>query len=301
MTVIPEPPVPADADLRHMPGYMLDVQSLLGSDLAALGDPAANWFALLTWCAAFHQVPAGSLPDDAPTLAYLVRLGRDVRTWKKMREKGAMRGWEKHSDGRLYHPVVTKTVLSLLGKSRAGKTAAQAKIDKKNGQTTETIDAGNNDRSTNVAKSLQQETNNRREGKGIEGKGREDSALGQEADYAPGLPTVIDQTMAPKRTRSGRRTALDLAWMISEDLQQYARERGWSDPVIDQQFEKFKNFHHGKGNLMASWPSAWRTWVGNGYDVKSGRTPTTMPSRADSAIEGMFSDLKPEDFNERTR
>lgn len=123
----PVPPIPEDTDLRHMPGYMIDVQSLLGSDLAALGDPAANWFAVLTWCASFHQIPAGSLPDDDTVLAYLVRLGRDVRTWKKMREKGAMKGWVKHSDGRLYHPAVTKHVLNMLKKSDAGRIAAAVK------------------------------------------------------------------------------------------------------------------------------------------------------------------------------
>jgi hypothetical protein len=302
MTQSLPPPVPADADLRHMPGYMIDVQSLLGSDLAALGDPAANWYAVLTWCAAFHQVPAGSLPDDDPTLAYLVRLGRDVRTWRRMREKGAMRGWEKHSDGRLYHPVVTKTVLSLLEKSRAGKKAAAAKLALKSGQVIDNSQVDGNDRSTDDANSLQQSGNKRREGKGIEGKERDIPAIGQEADSRPQPPIP---TKPPKATRSRARTRLDPAFELTESDRQYARDRGWSDQVANQQFEKFKNFHTSKGNLMADWHAAWRTWVGNGYDFRgSGGAPVpavghgggrpAAPSRADSAIDGLFSSIPPE-------
>lgn len=124
---ITAPPIPADADLRHMPGYMIDVQSLLGSDLAAFGDPAANWYAVMAWCAALHQVPAGSLPDDDGKLAYLVRLGRDIKTWRRFRARGALHGWVKFSDGRLYHPAVTANVLNTLRKSQAGKIAAAVK------------------------------------------------------------------------------------------------------------------------------------------------------------------------------
>jgi hypothetical protein len=295
------PPIPPDADLRHMPGYMIDVQSLLGSDLAALGDPAANWYALLTWCAAFHQVPAGSLPDDDPTLAYLVRLGRDVRTWRRMRAKGAMRGWVKHSDGRLYHPVVTKTVLSLLGKSRAGKVAAEAKLARKNGQVIENATTASNDRSTTKADSLQQDDNNRREGKGKEEKVIVDSALGQEAERQSGPPDLLGDGPKPpakKAPRSKPRTRLDPEFQLIDADRQYARDRGWNDRVIDAQVEKFKNHHIGKGNTMADWRAAWRTWVGNGYDFRGGRPGPggSAPNRADTAIEGMMRGLTEDDY-----
>ena len=32
---------------------------------------------------------------------------------------------------------------------------------------------------------------------------------------------------------------------------------------LEQEIEAFKNFHTGKGNLMADWQAAWRTWCGN--------------------------------------
>lgn len=297
------PPIPADADLRHMPGYMIDVQSLLGSDLAALGDPAANWYALLTWCAAFHQVPAGSLPDDDPTLAYLVRLGRDVRSWKKMREKGAMKGWVKHSDGRFYHPVVTKTVLSLLGKSRAGKTAAGAKQAKKSNQASEIANGDINDRSTIDRNSLQQDANKGREGKGIEGKGREEiSALGQTAERQSNLPALIldgESGVPARKSRTKARSSLDPTWSLPEDSRQYARDRGWSEREIDFQFEKFKNHHIAKGNLMADWPAAWRTWVGNGFGPRGPSPGAPARSRADSTAEGILAGMEHHERSDR--
>ena len=298
----PSPPVAPDTDLRHMPGYMIDVQALLGSDLAALGDPAANWFAVLTWCASFHQVPAGSLPDDDTVLAYLVRLGRDVRTWKRMREKGAMRGWVKHSDGRFYHPVVTEAVLKLLGKSKAGKTAAEAKQARRNGQVTENIHIDNNDRLTTDNQSLHQNDNKGRERKEREGKGIDIAALGDaERDSQGSLIPVDPPKPAAKPKRSKARSALDPNWQLPEESRQYARDRGWVDRDIDFQFEKFRNFHTAKGNLMADWLAAWRTWVGNGYGPRGPSSPGSggpPRTRSDSAIEGILEGMQAHDrFN----
>lgn len=186
-----QPPIPPDADLRHMPGYMIDIEALLNSELAATGDPAANWFALLTWCASMHQVPAGSLPDDDRLLAYLVRLGRDVRTWRKMRENGALRGWEKHDDGRLYHPVVTQKVLGLLDKSRKAGAATARREARKNGQVSENIKNEKIDRSS---------TDNHTIIKGREEKGREESLEASpqtERSPAPEEPSLFAEESSP--------------------------------------------------------------------------------------------------------
>jgi hypothetical protein len=305
---MPPPPIPADADLRHMPSYMIDVKSLLDSDLAAFGDPAANWYAVLTWCAALHQIPAGSLPDDDAKLAWLVRLGRDVKTWKKFREKGALRGWVLHADGRLYHQVVTEKVLDLLVKSRAGKAAVAAREAARLAQLTDNTQSSVIERSSSDAKSMQQNDNKGREGKGIEGKEREEGA-GLTAGQPKNLPALFDASLAPippaksaKRQRAAPKVPLDPAFQLNEEDRQYARDRHWDNRAIEQQFEKFKNHHIGKGNMWANWHLAWHTWVGNGYDFKGGRPgASATPGRADSAWEGMSSDLTPEDFHGRPR
>lgn len=107
---LPQPLTPADCDLQGFPFMKLHVQRLRDSDLAAEVDPEACWYAVLLWCASWHQVPAASVPDNDVALARLVGLGRDVKTWRKHRD-GALRGFIKCADGRLYHPVVADQAL----------------------------------------------------------------------------------------------------------------------------------------------------------------------------------------------
>jgi hypothetical protein len=104
---LPEPLTPADCDVRDFAFMPLDVQRLRDSDLAALETPECCWSAVLLWCASWHQVPAASLPDDDRVLAQLAGFGRVVKEWQRVRE-GALRGWIKCTDGRLYHPVVSE-------------------------------------------------------------------------------------------------------------------------------------------------------------------------------------------------
>ncbi|WP_320338762.1 DUF1376 domain-containing protein [Burkholderia seminalis] len=107
MNDLPNPLTPADCDLRDFPFMPLDVQRLCDSDLAALESPEACWAALLLWSKSWHQVPAASLPDDDRVLAKFTGYQRAPAAWQAIRE-GALRGWIKCSDGRLYHPVVAE-------------------------------------------------------------------------------------------------------------------------------------------------------------------------------------------------
>ncbi|WP_198001582.1 DUF1376 domain-containing protein [Chromobacterium haemolyticum] len=101
------PLISPDCDLRDFAFMPLDVSRLRDSDFAALSDGEEFRAGLLLWCASWHQVPASSLPDDDTVLARLAGYGRVVKEWQKVRE-GALRGWIKCSDGRLYHPVIAE-------------------------------------------------------------------------------------------------------------------------------------------------------------------------------------------------
>lgn len=101
------PLTPPECDLQDFPFMPLHVARLRDSDLAAEADPEACWYAVLLWSAAWHQIPAGSLPDNETVLARLCGLGRDLKTFRKHRAD-AMRGFVLCSDGRLYHPVVAE-------------------------------------------------------------------------------------------------------------------------------------------------------------------------------------------------
>lgn len=113
MTDISNPLTPADCDLTDFQFMPLDVLRLRDSELASNETPESCWAAVLLWCASWHQIPAGSMPNDDKWIAkqagYAAR-GRIDREWPRVRE-GALRGWIECSDGRLYHPVVTEKAL----------------------------------------------------------------------------------------------------------------------------------------------------------------------------------------------
>lgn len=107
MSILMTPP---DCDLQDFPFMPLHVARLRDSDLAATADPEACWYAVLLWAASWHQIPAASLPDDDAVLARLCGLGRDLRTFRK-HKLASLHGFEKGSDGRLYHPVVAEQAI----------------------------------------------------------------------------------------------------------------------------------------------------------------------------------------------
>ncbi len=128
----PIPMTPADCDLQSFPFMPLHVARLRDSDLAAECHPEACWYAVLLWSAAWHQVPAASLPDNETVLARLCNLGRDVKTFRKHRAE-AMRGFVLCADGRWYHPVVAEQAVVAWESKRQQKYRTEcARIKKAN-------------------------------------------------------------------------------------------------------------------------------------------------------------------------
>lgn len=104
------PLVPPEVDLRDFVFMPLDVVRLRDSDLGVVCSDAEIRAALWLWCASWHQVPASSLPDDDRVLANMAGFGRGddaLRRWFDVRD-GALRGYVKCDDGRLYHPVIAE-------------------------------------------------------------------------------------------------------------------------------------------------------------------------------------------------
>ena len=106
---LPDPPVPADADLTDFKFMPLEVARLRRSKawLICKRRPELAFYMLNLWTASWHELPAGSLEDDDDVLADAAMCPPD--RWSKVRSD-IMRGWSKHSDGRLYHPVVAEKV-----------------------------------------------------------------------------------------------------------------------------------------------------------------------------------------------
>jgi hypothetical protein len=104
----------------------LDVMRLRDSDLALHPKFEVRWVSVLSWCVAWHQVPAASLPDDDGMLSRMLGYGGNIRAWKKIRDQGALRGWQRHSDGRLYHLVVAAKALEAMEQSSKNQTKRKA-------------------------------------------------------------------------------------------------------------------------------------------------------------------------------
>ena len=112
------PLVTADVDLKDFPYTPIFRARLFGSSFHATATDA-EWRAGVTlWLRSWDQVPAGSLPQDEVQLCRLAELGRDMKTWRKVRLI-ALHGWAAAPDGRLYHEVVAEGVNAAWQSKRA--------------------------------------------------------------------------------------------------------------------------------------------------------------------------------------
>ena len=223
---LPEPLAPADCDLRDFPFMPLDIQRLFNSEFHARANDAEWRVGLTLWLKSFHQVPAGSIPDDEVSLTRLAELGRDVKTWRKVKEV-ALYGWVKCTDGRLYHPVVAeKAAEAWAGKknqrARTGKARLQAMLARLL-KSTDTFDFAHiesniqtllqelsqhlsHDELASITKSVTDsvtEAKRKREGKG-EGKGK--------------ISSVPDGTGSELPGKSGEEMTKDELWAVGKSL-----------------------------------------------------------------------------------
>lgn len=69
--------------------------------------------------------------------------------------------------------------------------------------------------------------------------------------------TAVSDTETPVRKR------LPADWQPSPGDLDYAAAHGFQKARALHMAEGFKDYHRARGNSMASWPAAWRTWVRN--------------------------------------
>lgn len=105
MTDLPHPLADPDLDVRELEEMPLNVRRLRDSSTAATATAEGFRAAVLLWAAAWHQVPAGSLPATDAELAPLAGFGRDLAGFAAVRAD-ALRGFVPCRDGRLYHQVI---------------------------------------------------------------------------------------------------------------------------------------------------------------------------------------------------
>lgn len=142
----PAPLVPPEVDLRDFPRMGLDVARLRGSELVVDQPPEICWAALMLWCAAWHEVPAGSVPNNEKWLAdkagYVSR-GKIDLSWGQVRDS-ILRGFVECSDGRLYHAVTCEIAIdawsSKLRQRWVSECARVRKHNQRHGTSVATLD-----------------------------------------------------------------------------------------------------------------------------------------------------------------
>jgi hypothetical protein len=117
-----EPITPPDCDLRDFVWMPIDCNRLLTSETWVLGSADEKVASLTLWMKSWHQVPAGSLPDNDKMMAHMSEAGAK---WSKVRDH-ALRGWVKCSDGRFYHPVVCEKAREAWANKCAQKARTEA-------------------------------------------------------------------------------------------------------------------------------------------------------------------------------
>jgi hypothetical protein len=87
---------------------------------------------VLLWCAAWHQVPAASLPDNDTELANLAGYGRVVKEWRKVRDRGAGRLREVLGRAAVSHRHCRKGIVRIRRQGPARLRAVLERMRKEN-------------------------------------------------------------------------------------------------------------------------------------------------------------------------
>jgi len=278
------PLTPSDCDLQDFPFMPLHVARLRDSDLAAEEHPEACWYAVMLWSAAWHQLPAGSLPDNETVLARLCGLGRDLKTFRKHRA-GAMRGFVLCEDGRLYHPVIAEQAIAAWeGKKQQRWRSECARIKKSNQRNGTSLPAPTYDQ-------FLAGTSPSQSGSGPDNvpEDRPDCPEGhdvQEKGTGTGTGKDIDTPQPPQGGRRKPKVALPADFPTDElitEQQAKAREVGANFDV--QRFAaRFRDQCIAKDHRYADWPAAWRNWCRTEID-RAPKTPmaalATRPAQAE--------------------
>jgi hypothetical protein len=210
-----EPMTPPESDLKDFSFTPMYRARLFGSAFHARASDG-EWRAGVTlWLKSQDQVPAGSLPDDDVDLCRLAELGRDTKTWKKLKA-GALRGWIKCTDGRLYHQVVAEiTLRQWIQKLEQRKRTIKARLAALAKRVAATSDRQQKADLVGSAQEMQQE------------ELRIISGLSQAAEYLARL-SVTDAVTATKREGEGE--GYKDSFQVSKNSEDYSLGAG-GDPA----------------------------------------------------------------------
>jgi hypothetical protein len=267
------PLVAAHIDLRDFAFMPLDVVRLRDSDLAAIASGDAFRAAVMLWCAAWHQVPAASLPADDRMLARLGGYGRDIDGWKSVKEE-ALRGFVECDDGRLYHGVIAEKAREAWEAKEARKARTAAALAAR------LLKSAKPERSPTSSEIPEQRYIGRDIERNVEHVDQRSVHQGTGTGTGTGTgnkeedPVSLRSTASPEK-RQPRKTRLMAEWVLPDSLRSFAITEGLSDAEIDREALTFRDWWLREGEAKADWFATWRGWIRRSIDrgKSSARAP----------------------------
>jgi hypothetical protein len=261
------PLVPAGVDLRNFGFLPLDVGRLLGSTtwVLAANHPRAGHALVTLWCRSWHEVPAGSLPDDDRMLAHLAMC--TPAAWRRLREH-ALRGWGLCSDGRLYHPVVCEKALEAwIEKLLARVGSARGNAARWNSAADEAATLAQLEQARDHLRALAPGSRYLRKGAPAPARQADEDAAppapAPARDERPQLRLVGEPDEKPRRTAK----RLPDGWVPDAAGVEFAQRHGLTGKRLQDEADQFRDYWNARGDAQArklDWAATWRTWVRRG-------------------------------------
>ncbi len=261
-TTLPDPLTPPECDLRDFAWMPLDVRRLLTSETWILCNSETKVAAVNLWCEAWHQVPAGSIPDNDRILAHLaqVKIG-----WGKIKND-VLAGWVKCADGRLYHPVVCEKARESWGNKQAQRRRTEAARAARQEKRADDIPLSSRSQSDvtfsvteNVTEPVTTSVTDNVTSSNRTDQNRTDNI--SPPSLRSGYPPCADEGPPSKPDKRGTRLPAD--WQPGETGMSYALCHLRPDKISDE-IEKFRNYWCAKAGRDATkldWNATWRNWV----------------------------------------
>jgi hypothetical protein len=257
------PLLPPDVDLRGLDYMPLFGNHLFGSEFNAAASDS-EWRAAITlWWAAWNQVPAGSLPGDDVALCRLADLGRDVKTWKRLRAR-ALHGFIACTDGRLYHQFLCEQAMVAWDKRvKERERKAKWRADQDAKKRSKDGDVPGAATGTETGTSASGDATVRADGNGMDGNGRDDKERERERTDS----------------ETARASRLPPDWTLPDEWRAWAKtERPDLNPdAVADRFRDHWTAKPGKDGRKLDWQATWRNWVRGERQGPGVRTGSSEP------------------------
>jgi uncharacterized protein YdaU (DUF1376 family) len=91
----------------------------------------------------------------------------------------------------------------------------------------------------------------------------------------------------PPKPKAKRAVSLPKDWVPSDKNIEDARARNFTDQEIEDEANRFRDYHLARGTTFKDWNAAWRTWLGNVRRYAPSRSAyAPRPSAGDALLAG---------------